>query len=169
MPGSWLHLAKRFFGSIDVHDLDATEIQVIRDLVSSREFALFMEQQPLDRRHGFESAQYAIGAGATNDVVRAAALHDVAKRHARLGVVGRVIASVCIKLGIPVRGRVETYRRHGQIGAEELERAGSPPIVVEYTRSHHGVAPPGFDPAVWGLLSAADEAGERSQSVRSDR
>lgn len=96
-------------------------------------------------------------------------MHDVAKRHARLGVVGRVIASVCIKLRIPVRGRFEAYRQHGPIGADELERAGSPPIVVRYARSHHGSRPPDVDVQTWALLVAADEAGERSQSVRSDR
>ena len=40
--------------------------------------------------------------------------------NARLGVLGRVIASVCIKLRIPVRGRLKTYRDHGPIGAAEL-------------------------------------------------
>lgn len=169
MPGSWLHLSKRFFGAVVARDLDDSEVQTIRDIVSTTEFTLFMEQRPVDRRHGYESALYAIGAGATNAVVRAAAMHDVAKRHARLGVVGRVIASILIKLGITVRGRFETYRRHGPIGAEELESAGSPTIVVEYARSHHAGRPPDVDPAVWKLLLAADEAGERSQSVRSDR
>jgi hypothetical protein len=169
MPGSWLHLGRRFFGALSADDLDVTEVDAIRDMMSAAEFDLFMDQPPIDRRHGYESAQYAIEAGAPDEVVRAAALHDVAKRHARLGIPGRVIASMFIKLGVPIRGRFDTYRRHGPIGAEELELAGSPPIVVQYARSHHGLAPVDMDRQVWDLLTAADEAGERSHSVRPDR
>lgn len=169
MPGSWLHLGRRFFGAVTARDLDEAEKAELRALLSEGEFDLFMEQPPIDRRHGYDSAAFALDAGAAPEVVRAAALHDVAKRHARLGVLGRVLASVLIKAGLPLRGRFLVYRDHGPIGAAELRKAGSPPVVVEYAESHHGAPSSLVDPEVWKLLEAADAAGERTQSVRSHR
>jgi hypothetical protein len=169
MPGSWLHLSSRFFGSLGARDLDDDELAMLGELLSEPELELFMGQAPLDRRHGYRAARFASDAGAADEVVRAAALHDVAKRHARLGVFGRVAASVCIKLGLPVRGRFETYRDHGPIGAAELAAVGAPQIAVTYARFHHEVPPPGVDVDIWALLDAADAASERSQTVRVDR
>ncbi len=169
MPGSWLHLSGRFFGSLAARDLDRSEIELLDGVLSKAEFDLFMLQPPLDRRHGFEAARYAMSAGAPDAVVRAAALHDVAKRHAQLGIPGRVVASVCIKLGLGVSGRFRTYRDHGPIGALELAEAGSPAIAVDYARSHHAGRPAAVSVEIWELLNAADAASERSQSVRPDR
>lgn len=169
MPGSWLHLSSRFFGSLGARDLDDSERALLAEKLSEPEIELFMSQSPLDRRHGYQAARFASDAGAAEAVVRAAALHDVAKRHARLGVLGRVAASVCIKLGLPVRGRFKTYRDHGPIGAAELAAVGSPPIAVTYARFHHEARPVDVDVDVWKLLDAADAASERSQSVRVDR
>jgi hypothetical protein len=169
MPGSWPHLAGRFFGSLGARDLDDAELAQLGDVLSEAELELFIAQPALDRRHGYEAARFALVAGAPEVVVRAAALHDVAKRHARLGIPGRVIASVCIKFGLPVRGRFRAYRDHGPIGAAELAAVGAPPIAVAYAASHHGVRPSGVDGDTWKLLDAADAASERSQSVRTDR
>jgi hypothetical protein len=169
MPGSWRHLSGRFFGSVGARDLDAPEAEEVTALLSDAEMDLFMRQAPLDRRHGYTAARFALDAGASEVVVRAAALHDVAKRHADLGILGRVVASVCIKLRLPVRGRFRTYRDHGPIGAAELAAAGAPAIAVSYARSHHGAKPVDIDVETWTLLNAADAASERSQSVRSDR
>lgn len=169
MPGSWRHLSGRFFGSLGARDLDASEVEEVTALLSDAELDLFMRQAPLDRRHGLAAARFALDAGASEVVVRAAALHDVAKRHARLGIIGRVVASVWIKLRLPLRGRFRTYRDHGPIGAAELAAAGAPPIAVSYARSHHGARPFDIDVDTWTLLDAADAASERAQSVRSDR
>ena len=169
MPGSWLHLSSRFFGSLGARDLDESELGLLSEMLSEPELDLFIGQPAPDRRHGFQAARFALDAGAPHEVVRAAALHDVAKRHARLGIIGRVAASVCIKLRLPVRGRFQTYRDHGPIGAAELAAAGAPPIAVTYARFHHEARPSGVDADIWALLDAADAASERSQSVRADR
>ena len=87
----------------------------------------------------------------------------------RLLLRGRVLASVCIKLGLPLRGRFRTYRDHGPIGAAELAAVGAPAIVVTYARFHHEARPADIDLDTWSLLDAADAATERSQSVRADR
>lgn len=169
MPGSWRHLGSRFFGSLRARDLDPAEIDQLGSLLSDAEFALFMSQEPLDRRHGLEAARVARDAGASEEIARAAALHDVAKRHARLGIPGRVLASLCIKLRLPLRGRFRMYRDHGPIGAAELLAVGAPAIAVSYARSHHGPRPSDIDVETWALLDAADAGSERSQTVRVDR
>ena len=169
MPGSWRHLGSRFFGSLGSRDLDPSEVEQLAGLLSEAELSLFMRQAPIDRRHGLRAARFALDAGASEPVARAAALHDVAKRHARLGIPGRVLASVCIKLGLPLRGRFRTYRDHGPIGAAELAAVGAPAIVVTYARFHHEARPADIDLDTWSLLDAADAATERSQSVRADR
>lgn len=169
MPGTWRHLSSRFFGSLAARDLDASEAGRLAELLTDAEFDLFMSQGPLDRRHGFDAAEFALDAGASETVARAAALHDVAKRHARLGVPGRVVASVCIKLRLPLGGRFRTYRDHGPIGSAELAAVGAPDIAVSYARFHHEARPSDIDVEIWSLLDAADAATERSQSVRGDR
>lgn len=138
-------------------------------MLTDAELELFMRQAPLDRRHGLQAARFALDAGASEPVARAAALHDVAKRHARLGVIGRVFASVCIKLRLPVWGRFRTYRDHGPIGAAELAAVGAPAIAVSYARFHHDTRPSDIALETWSLLDAADTASERSQTVRADR
>lgn len=169
MPGSWRHLSSRFFGTLGARDLDASEVGRLAELLSDAELDLFMSQPPLDRRHGLEAAEFALAAGASETVARAAALHDVAKRHARLGVPGRVAASVCIKLRLPLPGRFRTYRDHGPIGAAELAAVDAPDIAVSYARFHHETRPSDIDLETWTLLDAADAGSERSQSVRGDR
>jgi hypothetical protein len=169
VPGSWRHLSSRFLGSLRARDLDASEIGRLSELLTEAEFDLFMSQGPLDRRHGLQAAEYALGAGASAAIARAAALHDVAKRHARIGEIGRVAASLCIKLRLPLWGRLRTYRDHGPIGAAELDAVGAPAIAVSYARFHHESRPLEIDAGTWALLDAADAASERSQTVRADR
>lgn len=169
MPGSWLHLSSRFFESLTARELDASELRTLGEVLSDPELQLFLAQPALDQRHGYDAARFTLEAGASNETARAAALHDVAKRHARLGVLGRVIASILIKFGLPVRGRFKAYRDHGPIGAAELSAVGAPPLAVIFARAHHGDRPSDVDGATWSLLQAADAATERSQSVRADR
>lgn len=165
MPGSWLHLGRRFTISLGVRALTPHELDVLSAVLTEAEVALFGRQSDLDQRHGYQSAVFAQNAGGSPEMVRAAALHDIGKRHAGLGVVGRVVASIVIKLGLPTRRRIDLYRRHGQLGAAELLEIGSPDLVVTYTRHHHDARPTSFDARTWGLLTAADEATERSRSV----
>jgi hypothetical protein len=89
-------------------------------------------------------------------VARAALLHDVGKRHAGLGVLGRSLASGCRLFGImPKRWR--TYYDHGRIGADELRDAEAETVVVEWTRVHaDGERPPSIDTADWTSLKNAD-------------
>ena len=90
--------------------------------------------------------------------MRAALFHDLGKRHARLGIVGRSVAGACRALGLPTRGRVRGYLEHGPIGARELERFGASDLVVDFARHHHdGRRPAGIPQETWALLQLADD------------
>jgi hypothetical protein len=73
-----------------------------------------------------------------------------------VGVVGRSVASVLAKLGLPAPGRLGSYLDHPRTGAEELAGLGAPAFVVEFTRAHHGSRPSSIPPEDWALLVGAD-------------
>lgn len=138
--------------------LDATEREEIRQwLATSGEEHGFFAQADADQRHGYASAVSA-GAAAPDrpDLVRAALLHDIGKRHAQLGAVGRSAASVAIRLGLRLPPTWRLYRDHGSVSAAEL--AGAEAVVVDFARHHHGERPDSITPQDWDILIAADAA-----------
>ncbi len=169
MPGGWMHLAGRFFSAIRSAPLDEQERDVLTNWLAPAELTLFLEQPAIDQRHGLEAARFVATRNNDSDLIRAAALHDVGKRHARLGVFGRVFASILLKLHLPVRGRYAVYRDHGPIGAVEIERAGSPMVAIHYARHHHDSRSPAVADSVWRLLTEADGASESRVRVRAER
>jgi putative nucleotidyltransferase with HDIG domain len=151
------HLAARFFESITSRALSPDEQDRVSGWLRDGEEPLFWGQQPLDQRHALTSADaVAAERPEREDLIRAALLHDIGKRHARLGVLARVVASVLALVGLPAPGRLHTYLDHGPLGASELEAAGSEPIVVGFARDHHGPCPDGFPPEEWDVLVRAD-------------
>lgn len=159
-PGGWVHLARRFFQTLTAPELTSEEVQRVEELLRPGEGALFWAQSRPDRRHAVDSLTVVEAcAPRRTDLQRAALLHDVGKRHARLGVIGRSLASVVAKLGIPVGGRFAAYRDHGSIGADELAELGVEPLVAQFARHHHRDRPPGVGPVDWELLQRADGEG----------
>lgn len=157
MPGSFGHLAARFFDYLGARPLTESDRQTVRSFLSDAEARIFFEQSPRDQTHGFEAALVVLASGRESDgIIKSALLHDVGKRSAGLGVVGRVIASLLIKAGLPLTRRMRDYRDHGEIGAVDLADAGSPPIVVDFARNHHGSRPDTVNEEDWGLLQDAD-------------
>ena len=152
------HLATRFFEVLGARPLSPAEQSTVDRWLEPAERPLFWGQPPEDQRHAFDAA-IAVEATATGrtDLVRAALLHDVGKRHSALGVTGRVFASLLRLARMPARGRIAAYLDHGALGAEELQQAGSEPIVVLFARHHHRAkAPAGADTADWAVLRRAD-------------
>ena len=91
-------------------------------------------------------------------MVRAALLHDIGKRHARLGTAGRSWAVVRSAMGRRPSTRAATYLNHGTLGSDELAAGGAEPLAVAYALHHHGNRPDGIPPEDWAVLDAADRA-----------
>jgi hypothetical protein len=157
MPGSFGHLTARFFDYLRAAPLTDEDKKTVASILTSAEADIFFEQSEKDQAHGFEAALVVLGSGqSTDERLRAALLHDIGKRSAGLGVLGRVAASILIKLGLPLTRRFKLYRDHGPHGAAELEAAGAPPLVVEFARAHHSSRPVTLSEEDWGLLQSAD-------------
>lgn len=158
MPGTWGHLAKRYRDGVLAAPLDAAEWMWVESLLADPERVAFREQPIADQRHGYQAARAAEAIlGSDRSGIRAALLHDIGKRHARLGLLGRVLVSVAIRLRVPLWERARFYRDHGHLGSEELSGWGAELLVVEFARNHHGARPPGIDEAVWDALCETDK------------
>ncbi|HLU53097.1 MAG TPA: hypothetical protein VK011_05875 [Acidimicrobiia bacterium] len=159
MPGAWSHLAARFFDFISAPALRPDEIAQVEKWLAGRPRALraFFGQPRADQRHGYEAAR-SVERAAHNrpDLIRAALLHDVGKRHADLGAIGRVLATLAIRLRLPLTPRWRLYRDHGRLAAAEL--GDEEAVVVEFARHHHIGRPPTISAGDWEILSSADRA-----------
>jgi len=153
-----LHLVARFFDVATARRLrPAEQAEAAAWLRGRDEHLMFWGQPAADQRHGLGAARYvATRSGGRDDLMRAALLHDVGKRVARLGLVGRSLASLARMGGRSGRGRVELYLQHGRLGADELEAAGAEPLVVYFARHHHGERPEQITEGDWELLRQAD-------------
>lgn len=158
MPGSWTHLAARFYDVTTSNALAKGERDAVRRWLPEPHIQkAFFGQSRADQRHGFAAALHVVAQRPDRtDLIRAALVHDIGKRHARLGPLGRVMASVAIRLRLPLSARMALYRDHGRLGASEL--GGMERIVVDFTRDHHGHRPATIAVEDWETLVASDQA-----------
>lgn len=157
-PGSPTHLIRRFFDVAFAHPLNSSERDEVTQWLTPETAVLFFAQSVADQRHGHHAASLvATGGGQDGDVIMAALLHDVGKRHAGLGILGRSVASVLILLRLPLTVRMQVYRDHGMLAARELAELSVPSLVVDFALHHHGPRPATIDPGVWDVLVAADQ------------
>lgn len=157
MPGSLGHLSSRFFDVLLSRRLDAAERATVETWLAPDLADVFFAQPGPDQRHGYEAGLNVVAAGAEPDVVVAAAMHDVGKRQARLGIFGRVIASLLIMAGLPLGRRMRLYRDHGMTAAAELAALGAPPLAIDFALHHHSGRPSSISPETWDLLVLADQ------------
>lgn len=158
MPGSPAHLVRRFFDVASAEPLNGSERSAVVSWLTPELEEIFFDQPAVDQRHGYHAALSVISEGISDvDVIVAALLHDVGKRHARLGLWGRTIASVVILLGIEPSERMRTYRDHGVVGARELGTALAPALAIDFALHHHGERPVTIDSQIWDVLLAADQ------------
>ena len=159
MPGRPLHLARRFFEVLLARPLDTTEVSAIASWIGPGLWDLFASQQVADQRHGYETGRRVLDAGVTDsELITAAVLHDVGKRHSRLGAVGRTLATLLMAMRLPMPRRMASYRDHGVLGAADLETAGAPDIAVLFARYHQGRRPESIPSQAWEVLHGADLA-----------
>ena len=157
-----LHLASRAWESSRARPLGPREESEVAGLADGRLAELFWAQPVMDQRHALEAARYALAtAPGRRDLARASLLHDCGKRHSRLGVTGRTLATLTSLLRIPPPPRWARYLNHARIGADELAAAGAEPMVVEFVRHQDGERPDQIALEDWLVLKAADGESHR--------
>lgn len=148
---------RRAIGSVRAKRLTPREETEVAGLLSDELSKLFWEQPVMDQRHGIDSARFVLAASpGSRTLARAALLHDVGKRHARLGVAGRVAATLLALVRIPAPGRLGTYLDHAWLGAEDLRAVSAEALSVEYALHQDGARPLGIPAEGWALLKEAD-------------
>jgi putative nucleotidyltransferase with HDIG domain len=160
---SWRHLAARLLDVLTSQPLTAAEKAEVSDWLRPAELKAFFDQSVADQRHGLSCARFVAGRQPNReDLIRSALLHDLGKRHARLGPIGRSVVTAWSKLGGRTKGRANVYIEHGEAGAQELEAVGTEALVCAFARHHHEERPPSIAVADWELLQQADRARTKS-------
>lgn len=155
--GHLRHLVARFIEVLRGRGLGPREQAEAAALLTTNERPLFWAQAATDQRHGLECARRVLRARPGRiGLARAALLHDVGKRHAALGVLGRSLATGLAMFRVPVGARMRRYLDHGELGADDLAAAGAEALVVDFARHHHGARPAAISEDEWVLLQAAD-------------
>jgi hypothetical protein len=150
--GSVRHLVARFFRSLRSSVPTPADESWAAGFLTPAEWELFAAMPPVDRQHALHGARMverSVPEPFRHDVIEAALVHDVGKRHAQLGVIGRSVATT---IGWVVRsdtrrawladargwpGRVGRYLRHDVVGAAEVAAAGGTRLAVGWTADHH--------------------------------
>ncbi|MGI9649447.1 MAG: hypothetical protein ACR2OI_13115 [Acidimicrobiia bacterium] len=159
------HLAGRMVGSMRARPPTPREEAEVAGLLSTELAALFWEQPVMDQRHGIDAAHFVLARRPGDQpAARAALLHDVGKRRARLGVPGRVAATLLALVRVRAPGRLGVYLDHAGLGAEDLAAAGAGALVVAYARHQDGLRPAEVPEDVWDVLRQAD--GEKPRPPR---
>jgi hypothetical protein len=145
------HLVRRFFGALWPAPPRAQDEAWAATVLAPQELLLFRRLPNHDRRHALQvahRAQASLGPEADRWVV-AAMLHDVGKYDAGLSVPARAVATI-VAIGPSgewrvtrwacTRGwrrRVALYARHGELGAEQIRRAGGREEAAVWSEVHH--------------------------------
>jgi len=147
------HLISRFVGSLRPGGPSGTEREWVSQVLLPSEYEIWSSLAGPDRRHSAAVARTvdrSLGDLSSTPVLAAALLHDCGKRVSGLRTPGRVVATLIdAALGHdderarrwalrprPLQ-RFGQYWLHPQLGAELLDRAGSAPLTVAWTREHH--------------------------------
>ena len=123
LMGNQLHLVRRFIKSLSRTIPSSSDIAWVNKSLLHGEFELWLRMEPYDQRHSIEVARRFtyLHPEFTRDQVAAALLHDIGTVHSKLGVLGRVIATIVGPVGIKFR----RYHDHEVIGVNLCRDAGS--------------------------------------------
>ena len=149
-----VHLTRRFFGALRPGAPHADAVAWAESVLGPHAFASWQRQPTHDRRHAIAVARgvQAALAGtpyADNPLwISCALLHDIGKLDARLGVFGRVgatlagaaagheMADAWSEKGGYTR-RVGLYLRHPELGADRIRLARGPEEAARWAAAHH--------------------------------
>lgn len=146
------HLVRRVASTLFRRSTPPTDDAWATSQLSDAERRLFDRMTPADRAHSVRVARRVEGSagdieGADVAVV-AALLHDVGKGEVRLGLYGRVVATVCDVFADEqlaqawaqkdgITGRIGLYLQYPKLGADSLRLAGSARLVAAWSAEHH--------------------------------
>ena len=170
------HLSIRFIRSLSPSKVDNRVKERLFSQLNAEERVLFNQQARIDQEHSLRSVQWIYKNGYEHlhqDLVVAAALHDVGKSQSKLGVPGRVAATLIAAVyglgrvhvwaakkrqGVVLQ-RIAVYLAHPERGAQILQQAGSNQLVIAWARDHHKEEyDSNIDREIFKVLSGADKA-----------
>ena len=157
-----LHLAARFVGALSPAAPRPSDTAWVESVLTPATASHWVLQPNHDRRHTIRVAREVerqlAGTPYGDDPrwVTAALLHDIGKLDARLGVYGRVVATVSGAVAgnatadawSEKRGftrRVGLYLRHPELGADRIRFVGGPEAAAAWAAAHH-------EPHTWDTL-----------------
>jgi hypothetical protein len=170
-----VHLSSRFVRALSPAAPKPDDVAWVEDVLTPGGFVQFRRQPNHDQRHAIGVARDVQARLADTPYaddprwLSAALLHDIGKLDSRLGIYGRVVATVS---GAAVgrehadawsessgfTRRVGLYLRHAELGADRIRIAGEPEEVARWSEAHH-------DPSTWAdlpippeVVTALDEA-----------
>ncbi len=172
-----IHLSRRFVGALWWGSPPSVDDAWVRTFITPAEYEVWVRLANHDRRHSIGVArrvQVALAGTEHADQpewLEAALLHDVGKLDARLGVFGRVGATLAgsaaghdmadvwaTKRGIT--RRVGLYLKHGELGGTRIRLAGGSEPAARWAEAHHHEDDwfaTGIPPVVVEVLHAADD------------
>lgn len=162
-----LHLVDRFFRALWPFPPRAADRAWVATILTPDELSLFERMPNHDRRHaigvarGVEAQLAGTRYAGEDRWLATALLHDIGKLDARLGVYGRVVATLSgaaaghdaaydwsRKSGFT--RRVGLYLRHPELGGDRIDIIEGRPEAAAWARAHH-------DPASWPTLDLPPE------------
>ena len=149
-----VHLSRRFVGALSPAAPPDAEREWAATVLGSTVYEQWSRMPNHDQRHSLGVArgveQQLAGSEHAGDPrwLAAALLHDVGKLDSRLGVYGRVVATVSGAVaGRDMAGawsersgftrRVGLYLRHAELGADRIRLAGGPEEAARWAAAHH--------------------------------
>ncbi len=151
-PMKATHLVRRFFGALWPGRPRAEDEAWAGEVLDPEELLLFRRLPNHDRRHALRVARRVddtLGPGTDTRWLAAAMLHDVGKYDSGLSVPGRALATVAASAPGGVRRlqrweqrrgwrrHMALYARHGELGADQIRRAGGREEAAVWSAAHH--------------------------------
>jgi hypothetical protein len=153
------HLAGRFTRALYPGPARPADLAWVATVLTPDADALFRRQPRHDQRHAIAVARDVqsrlAGTPYADDPrwLAAALLHDIGKLDSRLGISGRVVATLSVSVGgrdmadvwsgaSGFTRRVGLYLRHAELGADRIRIAGGPEEAARWSAVHH-------DPGAW--------------------